>query len=181
MTTTLLDEMLPRWQFDERHELSVPGGAGLLDAVEQVTWSEVPLFRGLLFVASLGRTRMPPDRPFLTDLTSGGFTVLGRDATEVVIGSVVRMARPAGAVELGDAPAEAADRFRAAVGPGHYKVAFNFRLSGATVRTETRVLTTDEDTRRKFTRYWLLIRLPSGLIRAEWLRAARRRAKRGSS
>ncbi|GLZ32183.1 hypothetical protein Lesp02_43710 [Lentzea sp. NBRC 105346] len=173
----LLDEVLPRWQFDERHEVEVPGSVDVLGAIEQVTWAEVPLFRALLFAGSLGRVRMPSDRPFLTDLTSGGFTVLGRDASEVVIGSVVRMAGPAGSVPLGDTPVEAADRFRAVSGPGHYKVAFNFSLADGTVRTETRVLTTDDDTRRRFSLYWLLIRLPSGLIRAEWLRAARRRAR----
>lgn len=178
MTPTLLDQVLPRWQFDERHEVDVPGGTDVLAAIEHVTWAEVPLFRALLFAASLGKARMPSDRPFLTDLTSGGFTVLGRDAREVVIGSVVRLSSPAGSVALGDEPDEAAARFRAVEGPGHYKVAFNFRLTAGTVHTETRVLTTDEDTRRRFTLYWLLIRLPSGLIRAEWLRAARRRAQR---
>ncbi|MFD1147729.1 hypothetical protein [Saccharothrix hoggarensis] len=176
MTPSLLDQVLPEWQFDERHELDARGDTDVLAAIERVTWSEVPLFRALLFLGSLGRTRMPPDRPFLADLTSGGFTVLGRGPDEVVIGAAVRTTDPAGSVALGSDPAEAAEIFRNVTDPGHYKVAFNFRRAGGAVRTETRVLATDEATRRRFTRYWLLIRLPSGLIRAEWLRAARRRA-----
>lgn len=171
-----LDELLPRWHFGEHHALAAAGPGDVVAAVERVTWREVPLFRALLFAASLGRLRVPPDRPFLAHLTQGGFTVLARRPGELVIGAVVRTTAPAGAVPLGDDPETAAALFRAEDGPGHYKVAFDFRLVDGVVRTETRVLATDERTRRRFRRYWALIRLPSGLIRTEWLRATRKRA-----
>jgi hypothetical protein len=46
--------------------------------------------------------------------------------------------------------------------PGHTKVAMNFALrphdTGTLVTTETRALATDEGARRRFARYWLIIR-----------------------
>ena len=170
-----LDDVLPSWQFGEHHEIAVHTAPGdPVAAVERVTWREVPLFRALLVAGSLGRTRPPADRAFLGHLTSGGFTVLSRTPDALVVGAVVRVRGDRGPVPLGDDPAAA---FRAADEPGCYKVAFDFRAHDGVLRTETRVLATDEDTRRRFRRYWRLIRVPSGLIRTEWLRAARRRAR----
>ena len=45
------------------------------------------------------------------------------------------------------------------------------------LRTETRIVTPDRATRRKFGVYWRLIAVGSGLIRRLWLRAVRRRAE----
>jgi hypothetical protein len=59
--------------------------------------------------------------------------------------------------------------------PGWTKVAMNFRLvargGGTELTTETRVLSTDSATKRSFTAYWLLVRVGSGLIRHDILRA----------
>ncbi|MEP7335602.1 MAG: hypothetical protein ABI717_07460, partial [Actinomycetota bacterium] len=60
--------------------------------------------------------------------------------------------------------------------PGYAKMAFNFRLEDRVLSTETRVLLTDERSRKLFRRYWIVIRPFSGLIRREWLRAIARRA-----
>jgi hypothetical protein len=48
---------------------------------------------------------------------------------------------------------------------------------GTLLTTETRVLATDEAARRRFGRYWRVIRPGSGAIRRSWLRAAARRAE----
>jgi hypothetical protein len=61
--------------------------------------------------------------------------------------------------------------------PGWPMIA-NFRVGGGELTTETRVLATDERSRRAFARYWLLIRPFSGLIRRLWLAAIVRRATR---
>jgi hypothetical protein len=55
-------------------------------------------------------------------------------------------------------------------------MAANFRVSGGRLTTETRVLLTDQRSRRAFGRYWLLIQPFSGLIRRQWLAAVTRRA-----
>jgi len=49
---------------------------------------------------------------------------------------------------------------------------------GSRLSTVTAVIPTDDDARRAFGRYWLLIQMPSGLIRREWLAAIARRARR---
>lgn len=185
MTPVLLDEVLPHWDHRERH--SVPVSAppdAVWRAVEEVSWRSVPVFRTLGRLSSLirsGRGRAPrgsappPDRPVLERMLTGGFTVLGRSADELVVGSVVRLAAPRGAVPLGEEPAAAVRGFDR---PGHYKVAVGFRLAGGRLSTETRVVSTDPASRRAFRRYWRVVRLPSGLIRREWLRAIRRQAVR---
>ena len=61
--------------------------------------------------------------------------------------------------------------------PGYAKTAMNFRAEHGTLSTETRIQATDDDARRFFGRYWRAIKFGSGAIRAEWLRAIRRRAE----
>jgi hypothetical protein len=53
----------------------------------------------------------------------------------------------------------------------------DFRIADAHLSTETRVHVADPAARRKFRRYWFVIRPFSGLIRILLLRAARRRAE----
>ena len=78
----------------------------------------------------------------------------------------------------GDREAVGAARRPRAGGARLAKMAFNFRLDGSTLSTETRVLLTDAASRRKFRAYWTLIRPFSGLIRRVWLRAIAHRAAR---
>ena len=77
-------------------------------------------------------------------------------------------------------PVETAKAFEEFSTPGYVKAGFEFTVAphprGALVTTETRVIPTDQDAERAFRRYWLLIRLPSGLIRRSWLAAIARRA-----
>jgi len=49
---------------------------------------------------------------------------------------------------------------------------------GSLLTTTTAVVPTNAAARRAFGRYWLLIRVPSGLIRREMLAAVDRRARR---
>lgn len=174
--TCRIDHVLPRWDFRERHRLEAgrSGTAALTQAFEQTTWGDVPAFRAALVALSLGRTTLPRDRPVLDTMTGGGFTILARTDGQLVIGAVVPMAAGGGRVELGPRPAEA---FRSFDLPGHYKVALDFRCADGVVATETRVLCTDPASRAQFARYWALIRLPSAVIRLEWLRGIRRRAR----
>jgi hypothetical protein len=170
----LLDEVLPRWDHRERHSVAVAAPpAAVWRAVEEVSWRAVPAFRLLVRLRAPRRAVPAADRPVLERMLAGGFTVLGRSADELVIGSVVRLTAPRGAVPLGPEPAAAVRGFDR---PGHYKVALGFRLAAGRLTTETRVAATDPASRRAFGRYWRVVRLPSGLIRREWLRAIRHRA-----
>lgn len=166
--STLLARFLPTWDFRESHRAEVPGDAAeVLAAVERVRWREVPLFRTLASVASLGRSRPQADAEFLTQMTSGGFTVLGRTGDELVVGAIAPVAGKGKPVEVD------AETFRRFAEPGYYRVAFNFRHAEGVLSTQTRVKVTDAASLPRFTLYWSLIRVPSGLIRREWLRATR--------
>lgn len=173
---TALDELLPRWDFAERHQVRTGTDADdVVATAAELCWRDVPVFRGLLTVMSLGRARPPADKAVVETMTDGGFRVLARRPDEFVLGAAVRMDPPAGAVDLGEEPFAAFRDFTAA---GHYRVAFGFVRTGDLLVTTTRVAVADEASRRRFARYWLAIRIPSGLIRREWLAGAKRRVQR---
>lgn len=101
-----------------------------------------------------------------------------RPPHEVVLGDVARYAalRP----ERPGIDRDDPEAFTAFDESGWSKVAMNFRLSaekgGTRVYTETRVHSTDEETRRTFGRYWLLMSFGSSLVRHDILRALARKA-----
>lgn len=170
-----LDRLLPRWDHQERHEIAVRAPREqVLRAVDETRWKDLPLFHALLLIGSFGTRRDKAGEPFLGSMTGGGFTELHRDERQLVVGAVVATGEPKGPARLAEPVAASFTAFDRA---GHYKVAFDFRVGEGRLTTETRVLSTDEATRRRFARYWTLIRLPSGLIRREWLHGIRRRAE----
>jgi hypothetical protein len=73
-------------------------------------------------------------------------------------------------------------QFAAFTRAGYVRMAMSFELApagaGTRLRTETRIQPTDAASARAFARYWLAIRLPSGLSRRDLLRAIARRAER---
>jgi hypothetical protein len=155
-----LDSFLPSYEFATRHEVSVDTDTARADrALREVTFREVPLIRGLLFARGLGARR-------------GEDTVL---ATMVPRATV-----------LEDVPGEGIVlsltgqfwRLRGR-GPGPAATAvIDFRAQPGSLTTETRVHVPDPGARRKFARYWRVVRPFSGLIRVQVLRAAKRRAER---
>jgi hypothetical protein len=154
-----LDEIVPRWQFEERHEIRINAPPErIYEAIRLVTASEIRFFQILTTIRCLGRCREesilhPPDaKPILDVATHSGFQLLADDAPrELVIGS--RVAPQAFAV-------------------------MNFHVaSDGLVTTETRVFATTDAARRKFAVYWRIIRPGSGIIRWSWLNAIKRRAE----
>lgn len=155
-----LDDFLPTYEFAARHEVAVAADGARTDAaLREVTFRDVPVVRALLFARGLGARR-------------GGESVLAvmmRRATVledvrgegIVLSLTGQFWRLRGRGE--EAPATAVVDFRA--GPG-------------SLTTETRVHIPDPDSRRKFARYWRIVRPFSGLTRVLVLRAAKRRAER---
>lgn len=173
-----IDAHLPDWQFREHHRrvTNAPASA-LLAATEQVTWTEIPLMRVFMGIRSAGRMRLVARHRILDDMAAIGFTVLDRTRDELVLAAIGRPWMPGG----GQAPrlaeqTDPAGYFAEFATPGWAKIVANFRVSEGELTTETRVLLTDERSRRAFGRYWLLIRPFSGLIRRRWLAAIVRRA-----
>jgi len=183
---TSLDQILPSFQHREQHTrwIDAPPQA-VWDALQSVSFDELSVMRlGLalrgLPARLLGRAEAAPAGPFLAGFKAHGYVVLAEEpGREVVNGSIARPWKPAGAERTTVAQLA---QFVGFADPGWAKVAADFRLKhergGTRISTETRVLTTDAKARRAFAAYWTIIRVPSGLIRRDLLRAIARRAER---
>ncbi|MFD0277043.1 hypothetical protein ACFVHB_24480 [Kitasatospora sp. NPDC127111] len=166
-TGLLIDRYMPEWHFREHHWVKVSAAPGeVLGAARELTWREAPVARALL---AFTKNRLRPDGRVLDDFAMGGDTVLELSEGELVYGGI---GSPAGPVRP-DRPM--AEVFGAYAEPGCTKVVFTLRCAGGILSTETRILATDEPTRRSFGRYWAAIRIPSGMIRIALLAALKRR------
>ena len=163
----LIDKYLPRWDVSEYHQISIdlpPQQA--YQAVKALDLGRSRLIRVLLTLRGL-----PHEDPMtLETLRSIGFVVLEDDPpTEIVLGLVGRFWRMRGGIRK-----SAADDFVSFADPGFVKAAWNFRVqrvaNGSIVSTETRVMATDDASRRSFRRYWFFIGPFSALVRREALR-----------
>lgn len=165
-----LDEVLPEFHFAERHSTRVEASPErVFDAVRSVTLAEMPVARVLMRMRGM---QAETARPVLQEAMRT-FAVLADDpGRELVIGSVAQPWRLRGGSRL-----DAGMDFRGFRDPGYAKMAMSFRLDGATLTTDTRVLLTDARARRRFRAYWLLIRPFSGAVRRVWLKAIVRRAE----
>ena len=176
-----LDELLPDYDFAERHRVEVDSAETALDAAKRATPAEMPFVRLLFVLRScptlVTRARGLPrakDRPLAEQMVEFGFVPLVDEENELVLGFVGQPWKLSG----GTMPRLDADAWRSFDEPGYAKAVMNFRADNGVLETETRVKLTDEMSRRRFARYWRLIRPFSGLIRRSWLRAASRRAAR---
>lgn len=159
---THLDEIMPRWQFDEQHEIRIAATPErIFAAIRNVTAGEIRFYQTLTAIRRLGRSggenilNVPDAKPILEVATRGGFRVLADDPPrELVLGTNV-------------APSTLA--------------VMNFRVgSDGLVTTETRVFAKTDAGRRSFAVYWRAIRPGSGIIRRSWLEAIKRRAESGT-
>jgi hypothetical protein len=154
-----LDAFLPAYDFSTRHAVAVAADPVRADrALREVTFKEVPLVRALLVARGLGL----------------------RSAEDTVLGAMVPRA-----TVLEDVPGEGvvltlSGQFWRLRGRGPEAPAtavIDFRALPGSLATETRVHVPDPVSRRKFGRYWRIVRPFSGLIRIVVLRAAKRRAE----
>ncbi len=176
----LLDEIIPTWHFGNHHQLVVDAPA---DRVAETLESPRLDREASWFVRALFRARglsFPTGPTPRAALTATGFSVLGeRPGREIVFGIAGKfwaLREMANLVRVPDARA-----FAEFARPGQAKAAINIRIEplddGRTLLgTETRVWCTDRRARLLFGIYWTLIRIPSGLIRGDMLRAMARRA-----
>ena len=183
----LLDRFLRAPEFREVHSVWVPASPErALEAVKAVEPRELRLTR-ILFAVRLLPARLLRRRSdtlarasgisFYELLLAEGFALLAEEpGRELVVGVVGRFWSLRGGSAR---PLRDADDFTRFDEPASARAAMNFSAEpagdGTLLRTETRVVTTDAAGRRKFARYWRLVRPGSGLIRRDWLRAVRRR------
>ena len=172
----LIDEFLPTYDIAERHHvnMSVPVGE-VYPAVRALDFRDSRITRWLFRVRGLP----VPSSLTLDGLLSIGFILLGeRPQQELLLGVVGRFWTLTGGIRRLDVAG-----FRDFRRQGFAKAAWNFSLfergDGMTqLVTETRVHCLDDESRRRFRLYWLLIGPLSAFIRKEVLRGIKRKAER---
>ena len=171
----LIDEIMPSYDRRELHRRATDApAAALWDAVHDLEARELRAMRALMGLRTLGRGGGDPERTVLEGFERMGFRKIAEEpGQELVIAGIGRFWKLSGGLRK----VEGGDQFRRFEEPGYAKVAFNFRLQGNQLSTETRIAGTDAHARRRFGLYWLLVRPGSGLIRREWLGAIAKRAQ----
>lgn len=186
----LIDKYMPSFQTREHHEVLVPTDAArAYAALRALDFTQSPIVRGLFAIRTIPerwrnrRSGRPaaesPPRPFLDTALSIGWKVLEETpGEELVAGAVTQPWAPVVVFRGMPGP-----EFLAFAEPGFAKIVWNITArsagaGGAWIATETRVATTDPDSRRKFRRYWLVFGPWIGLIRIIALRRLRRQLER---
>lgn len=180
----LLDRFMPDCEVRERHAVRVAAPAAVtFAAARRLELHRSPLIRGifrareLIMGATTDRDRAPP-RPFLEEVLSLGWRVLGEEPDrEIVIGAVTQPWR-ADVVFRGITPEE----FAAFDEAGYVKIVWTLSTtplgpSDSMFYTETRAIATDPGSRARFRRYWTLVSPGIRLIRLETLRLVKREAE----
>jgi hypothetical protein len=174
-----LDDFLPSYEFSERHSIAIDAPpAGIDAAVRSVSIADIPVARALWWLRRLGRRYGDAAKPFVGGQLPG-IVLEDIDGQGIVVGLTGQFWRLRGGSDP-DQPTTA-DGFLAYGRPDTCKAVIDFRIGHRRLSTETRVHVADPVARRKFRRYWLVIRPFSGLIRVLLLRAARRRAEETSA
>ncbi len=164
-----LDAYLPEHEFAERHVIDVEASPERIEAaVRAVHADDLPLVRLLLRIRLLGR--LPAPRPFVAI----GLPLEDVPGEGLVLGLTGQFWRIRGAQVSGPRNRE---EFLAYDRPDVCKAVIDFRIDGGRLTTETRVHVADPAARRKFARYWRVVRPFSGLTRVAFLRAVRRQAE----
>jgi hypothetical protein len=170
-----LDDFLPAYEFVERHSLAFDAPAGRIDAAfREVSLADLPVARALWWLRRLGRPTGDPTTPFVSsDLP--GLVLEDVPGEGVVLGLTGQFWKLRGGYRDPTRP-RTTDEFVAYARPDMCKAVVDFRIGPALLTTETRVHVADPAARRKFRRYWRVIRPFSGLIRIVFLRAVRKKA-----
>ena len=186
MSASKLDDLLPVWDFGEKHAIDVAAPPELvLDSARHLSPRESRLFIALMTIRELPAMllrrfpRLDLDVPIVDQARGLGFALVADGPDALVLCGVGRFWR----FDSGLRPIATEHEFLDFDEPGCAKVAFDFRAApaprGARLSTETRIAATDLAARRTFGRYWRVIYPGSAAIRISLLRAVRRRAEGG--
>ena len=180
----LLDRVMPMYEVTERHETPVAAPAATTFAtVCELDFKGSPLVRALFRVRRLVLEGQDAERGTsriaLPELQEMGWRILAETpGREVVLGAVTQpwVADPR-------FRSLAAEEFVAFAEPGYVKIAWTLAAEPAAAdtsvfRTETRVMTTDDEAHRRFRRYWVTFAPGIRLVRRALLRAVRSEAER---
>jgi hypothetical protein len=161
-----LDDVMPVWDWHERHERTV--AVAPAEAVAAFLASPAAPDRAVRMLLRLRGLRT--DATVEGSFHRMGFEVLHCAPAEVVVGASGTPWRAHGGIR----PFDAGD-------PGTVRMATDIRAEtaagGCVLSTETRIAALDGEARAAFARYWRLVGPFSAVIRRRWLRAAERTAR----
>ncbi len=164
-----LEAYLPEYEFSERHGVAVAAPPERVDAAFRAIYADdLPLLRLLFRLRGLGRRT--PRRPFV----ALGLPLEDVPGEGLVLGLTGQFWRLRGSSSQRPKTRE---EFLAYDRPDVCKAVIDFRVRDGLLTTETRVHVGDPGARRKFARYWLLVKPFSGLTRIVFLRAAKQHAE----
>lgn len=180
----LLDRFIPTPEVIEHHHVRIAAPADLvLRTARNLELLNSPLVRSVIRARELALGGKPDERPhpnaLVPQMQSIGWVVLAESAgREIALGAVTQPwdAAPVfRSIPAGDFPA-----FRE---PGYVKIAWTLRADPlgeheSMFHTETRVATTDPETRKRFRTYWSFVAPGVELIRLAMLRPLKRTAEK---
>jgi hypothetical protein len=178
----LLDSFMPRFDVAERHQTHVDAPADItFDTACTLDLQDSQMSR-LLFKGRellMGAGADPKPRPSLQprQMVELGWTILADESEQLVLGTVTQPWRSNVRFE-----AIPKDEFLSFEHPGYAKIIFSLATVpiGTTqcdFRTETRVVTTDANAKKRFRLYWAFVSPGILLIRHEILRIVKRNAE----
>jgi hypothetical protein len=175
----LLDRFMPHYEIREFHETRVAAPAEVAFAVAReldMQGSGVvrAIFKGReLFMGADPSNRRRP-QPFLSEVMALGWRILHEEPGRKLVVGAVTQPWNADVTFRGLEPEE----FAAFREPGFTKILWTLEAEPtgdetSIFRTETRAVTTDSESRRRFRRYWAMVSPGVVLIRHEMLRQVR--------
>lgn len=192
----LVDQFLPEFDLSVVHaDVFRAPAAECFEAARELDLLRAPLVRTLLGIRALplraagtlrgrGKATTPEAsrRTFrFKDMVGLGWILLGETPdVEMVLGKVSRPWKSVAAAA--DAPTTP-ERFTTFDEPGFAKIATSLRIdpygnNSSILTVETRVAITDDESRRRFSRYWVLVGPFSSLIRRMALRLLAKQLRR---
>ena len=180
----LVDGFMPKYEVREVHETRVSAPAEVTYAAAKeldLHRSTIvrALFTGRELLMGGERSKREGQSRFLDEILELGWRVLVEEPNrELVVGAVTQPWKSE--VEFRGLPPE---EFAAFNEPGYAKIVWTLAVDPvdaptSVFRTETRVLTTDRDSRARFRRYWSVFSPGILLIRYETLRLVKQDAER---
>ena len=159
----LIDRFVPKYDAIEHHEIAVEAPVETTyRAVKELDLARSPVVLALLAVRGLPTLFTGAVKPLrrlgLDEITQSGFVVVADEPNrEIVLGVVGKFWRLTSGIRRIEP-----DEFSGFDAPGFAKAAWNFVVAarpggGSTMVTETRVLCTDDEARRRFSLYWRVV------------------------
>lgn len=167
----LLDRVMPEYEVRMNYRIEVNASpAATFDAIRETDFQRSPIVRALFRAREMLLGAKHADRPmpraFIDQIESLGWAIIAETpGRELVLGTVTQPWQPSPTFR-----ALPAEEFAAFHEPGYAKIAFNLCVAPTAARTclvqtETRVQTTDPQSRGRFRRYWAALSLGMALIR----------------